>query len=139
MLPQKPYLLRGLYDWIVESDETPQIMVEQLSKSVSGVPAHLLGDKHLVLNISPTATQSLQIGNEYIEFETRFNGESSFVVVDIRAVVAIFSRESQEGMSFTTEKITESASNKDLASKSSADKAQASQKKAPSGGFTLVK
>lgn len=69
-------------------------------QKIAGLPSYLKNSDNIVLNISPTATRSLLIGNEEITFETRFSGQSCSIYLDMSVVLAIFARESQEGMAF---------------------------------------
>ena len=106
---QKPYLLRALYEWMADNHLTPYVVIaEPTAKGhVSGVPAHLLTQETLTLNISPTATKDLHISNEMLQFHTRFGGQSHQVWIAVAAIVAIFDRDSQQGMSFAREALTE--------------------------------
>ncbi|MDO4435408.1 MAG: ClpXP protease specificity-enhancing factor SspB [Cardiobacteriaceae bacterium] len=101
MTDQKPYLLRAIYQWIVDNDCTPYLAIARPDLGwVQGVPEHLLHDEVLVLNISPSATRSLEILDDSIVFETRFSGQSHHVWVGMLAVFSLHTRENQEGMSF---------------------------------------
>lgn len=109
---QKPYLLRAMYEWMVDNQLIPHIVIGEPAKSghVVGVPAHLLEQDNLTLNISPTATQFLSINKNYIEFHARFAGQSHHVLVAIAAVVAIYDRDSQQGLSFSLKALTDNSS-----------------------------
>lgn len=115
---QKPYLLRALYEWMADNHLTPYLVIaEPATKGhVSGVPAHLLEQETLTLNISPTATKDLLIGNEAIEFHTRFAGQSHHVLIATAAVVAIFDRDTQQGLTFAQEALPDTASSPSSAS-----------------------
>ena len=52
MKPQRPYLLRALYDWIVDSGEVPYILVDATVEGVV-VPQEHIQDGKIVLNIGP--------------------------------------------------------------------------------------
>lgn len=111
---QKPYLLRALYEWMADNDLVSYIVVAQPSAKghISGVPDHLLAQDTLTLNISPGATRDLLISNESISFHARFAGKSHYVMIAVAAVVAIFDRDSQQGMSFAMEALPNSAAEK---------------------------
>lgn len=101
MTDRKPYLLRAMYQWIVDNHCTPHLVIAYPDKGwVSGVPKHLLQDDTLVLNISPSAAPDCVIEDKAIYFNTRFGGVSYSVSVAIEAVVALVARENQEGMAF---------------------------------------
>jgi stringent starvation protein B len=57
----------------------------------------------IVLNISFDATSSLKLGNEFIEFKARFAGVARDIQVPIQRVIAIYARESGQGMAFPLE------------------------------------
>ncbi|HEV7165122.1 MAG TPA: ClpXP protease specificity-enhancing factor [Gammaproteobacteria bacterium] len=102
MLPRKPYFLRAMHQWIVDSDSTPYLVVDA---NVAGVeiPPGYAQDGKLVLNVSYSATDGLDIGSEHIEFNARFGGVSRHVRVPMVAVLAIYAHESGQGMLFDAE------------------------------------
>jgi stringent starvation protein B len=102
MTSTRPYLIRAFYEWIVDNDCTPHIVV---NADVLGtdVPREYIDGGQIVLNISMTAVQSLSLGNELINFQARFNGIARMVSIPIRAIMAIYARENGRGMVFTEE------------------------------------
>ena len=99
MTSSRPYLLRAVYEWIVDNDLTPQIVVDARQEQVQ-VPAAYVRDGKIVLNLSAAAVCGLSLGNEWVEFSARFDGAPRDVVVPIRAVLAIMARENGTGISF---------------------------------------
>ncbi len=102
MLSQKPYLIRAFYDWIVDNDWTPYIQVDAQWPGVV-VPEEHVSDGTIVLNIGPMATRNLQLGNDEIRFQARFQGAERVVRFPPGAVLAIFARETGQGMPFPPE------------------------------------
>ena len=102
MKPRRPYLLRGLYDWIVDSGEVPNILVDAEVDGVV-VPTEHVRDGQIVLNISPQAVRNLNLGNEFIMCEGRFSGRSIELVLPIESVRAIYCRDSGQGLAFDDE------------------------------------
>lgn len=102
MKPRRPYLLRGLYDWIVDSGEVPNILVDAEVDGVV-VPIEHVRDGQIVLNISPQAVRNLNLGNEFIMCEGRFSGRSIELVLPIESVRAIYCRDSGQGLAFDDE------------------------------------
>ena len=98
---QKPYLIRALYDWIVDSALTPYLLVDATGDAVH-VPPDFVEDGKIVLNISATAVRSLALENDAIGFDGRFSGSSFAVYVPIGNVLAIYAKESGQGMMFET-------------------------------------
>lgn len=132
MIDKKPYLLRAIYDWLVDNNFTPQIIIANPSGGwVSGVPAQYTEQEQLVLNISPTATKNLTIEKDYIYFDTRFSGTVYSVIVDIVAVAGIFARENNaEGEFFDLS---------DEVFKGKKEKVKSEKKSKSQGGFKFVK
>lgn len=101
MSDQKPYLLRAIYQWLVDNDCTPHLIIAYPNKGwVSGVPEHLLQDEQLVLNISPSASPDCQIENDAVYFSTRFSGQPHRVAVAMPAIAALLARENNQGSWF---------------------------------------
>lgn len=102
MTSRRPYLLRALYDWIVDNGCTPYVMVNAEFNGVE-VPREFVENGKVVLNISPTAVQGLALENEWINFRARFSGRSMPVAVPVKAVIAIYAKENSKGMFFQPE------------------------------------
>ena len=102
MTPSRPYIMRALYDWIVDNDCTPYVLVDA---SLSGVvvPEQYVKDGQIVLNISPSAVVDLNITNEALSFNGRFGGVATDIMVPVVAVVGIYARENGQGMVFEPE------------------------------------
>jgi stringent starvation protein B len=98
----RPYLLRAFYDWIVDNDCIPHILVDATQPGVV-VPQQYIKDGEIVLNVSPNAAMSLQMTNERVMFNGRFGGQPMDVEVPVRAVKAIYARENGQGMAFEPE------------------------------------
>ena len=99
-LSRRPYLLRAMHEWIIDSGHTPHVIVDALRTGVE-VPAAYVKDGKIVLNLSTTATQRLQLTNESIEFDARFAGVVHRVHVPMQAVLGVYARETGEGMVFS--------------------------------------
>jgi len=100
MTSSQPYLIRGIFEWIVDNDLTPYLMVDA-NKRGTVVPEDYLDEKgRIILNISPNATSGLLMTNEEITFSARFSGQSIGIVVPTYSVRAIYARENGQGMMF---------------------------------------
>ncbi|GAB3310755.1 ClpXP protease specificity-enhancing factor [Haliea atlantica] len=102
MNSSRPYIMRALYDWIVDNGCTPYLLVDAQRPGVE-VPVQYVKDGQIVLNISPSAVIELQIGNDWISFNGRFGGTPTDVLVPVGAVVGIYARENGQGMVFEPE------------------------------------
>jgi len=96
---RRPYLLRAMHEWISDSGHTPHVIVDALRAGVE-VPSAYVKDGKIVLNLSMTATQRLQLKNDGIEFDARFAGVAHHVRVPMLAVLGVYARETGEGMIF---------------------------------------
>lgn len=99
MTSTRPYLLRALYDWIVDNDFTPHLLVDATAEQVE-VPEQYVEDNKIVLNITPNAVRDLEIGNEFLSFSARFAGKPQNIIAPITAVMAIYAKENGKGMLF---------------------------------------
>ncbi|MEN9897292.1 MAG: hypothetical protein RLZZ66_941 [Pseudomonadota bacterium] len=95
----KPYLIRAIYEWILDNEFTPHLLVDANHQDAM-VPEQFVQDGQIVLNVRPAAIDALSLGNEAIEFNTRFNGKSTYIYVPIGAVMAIYAKENGKGMVF---------------------------------------
>lgn len=102
MTSLKPYLIRSIYEWIVDNNLTPHLLVDADNKTAI-VPRDFVEDGKIVLNIKPEAIQGLALGNDYIEFNARFSGKPMHIVAPIHSVLAIYARENGKGMIFDTD------------------------------------
>ena len=87
----KPYLLRAIWEWCGDNGFTPYIAVQIDART--RVPREFVRDGQIVLNIGPDASNKLQIGNEFIEFQARFGGVARQLSVPVEQVTAIYARE----------------------------------------------
>jgi stringent starvation protein B len=102
MNSSRPYLVRALYEWIVDNDCTPHMLVNADYRDVR-VPAGFASDGQIVLNVSPSAVRHLHMDNEAVSFEGRFGGVSHSLFVPVGAILGIYARENGQGMVFDLE------------------------------------
>jgi len=102
MTPSRPYLLRGIYDWLIDNEQTPYLLVDAEAEDVI-VPIEHIQDGKIILNISLTATRDLELTNEGVSFNARFGGKPMKVNVPIMATLALYSKENGRGMMFPEE------------------------------------
>lgn len=102
MTPRRPYLLRAFYEWLVENELTPHLVVDAMMQGVR-VPEEYVQDGQIILNVAPRAVGNLEISNEAVTFHARFGGRPHSVIVPIYAVQAIYARENGAGTMFEPE------------------------------------
>jgi stringent starvation protein B len=99
MTSNRPYLIRALYEWIVDNNCTPHLLVNAADAQVI-VPRQFVKDGRIVLNINPSAVRHLVMGNDAIVFSARFGGMAMEVFVPLSAVLGIYAQENGHGMLF---------------------------------------
>lgn len=115
---RRPYLIRAIYDWVLDNGYTPYLLVAAEEPDVE-VPGQYVGDDgKIVMNLSPTAVRGLELGNEMIQFEARFSGTPFNVFIPTGAVLAVYAKETGEGMLFGD---PESASDADMSHAGNSD------------------
>ncbi|MBK5970861.1 MULTISPECIES: ClpXP protease specificity-enhancing factor [Thiorhodovibrio] len=107
MTSNRPYLIRALFEWILDNDMTPHLLVDAMHPNAD-VPRKFVEEGRIVLNIAPTAVKDLMISNEMITFSARFGGVPSVVGLPPAAVLGIYARENGHGMIFPQEEDLES-------------------------------
>jgi stringent starvation protein B len=95
----RPYLLRALYEWIVDNEHIPYIVVDATMPGVVAPPEHVK-DGQITLNIAPHAVQSLSLGNADVRFSARFSGRPWMITIPVMAILAIYDRDTGQGMGF---------------------------------------
>lgn len=102
MNTSRPYLVRALYDWILDNDCTPYVLVDADYTGVE-VPEEYVKDGQIVLNIAPSAVSDILIDNVALQFNARFAGVAREVFVPIGAALGVYARENGQGMLFESE------------------------------------
>jgi len=102
MTSSRPYLLRAIYQWIVDNEMTPYLLVDATAENVH-VPAEHISNGKIILNVSPSAVVGLDMGNDAVVFNARFSGKAMQVTTPVVAILAIYSKENGRGMVFTEE------------------------------------
>ena len=112
MTASKPYLVRALYEWILDNELTPYILVDATADQLL-IPNGIANDGKVVLNVAPQAVKELEMTNEQLSFSARFNGVSENVYCPMSSVLAIYARENGQGMMFPTEDAEDPSSEKE--------------------------
>lgn len=102
MLVQRPYLLKAFYNWIVDSECTPHIIVDATQTGVE-VPQQFVEDGKIVLNIAPKSVMHFSMDDDAVAFNARFSGQPMQVYVPLYAIEGIYARENGAGTMFPEE------------------------------------
>lgn len=98
----KPYLIRSIYDWCIDSGFTPYVSVKVYPEL--DIPSEFVKNGEIILNISANAVHGLIINNEFISFDARFNGVSRKLEIPFNAIRGIFAKEVNQGIAFSPDK-----------------------------------
>ncbi len=99
---RRPYLLRAFYDWLLDNQLTPHLVVDINLQGVQ-VPLEYARAGQIVLNIAPRAVGNLELGNDEVRFNARFGGVPRQVSVPMASILAIYARENGVGTMFEPE------------------------------------
>jgi stringent starvation protein B len=98
----RPYLIRALYDWIVDGGEDPYVVVDCFYPGVEAPETHI-NDGQIVLNLAPRALSGWNMADFGVTFQTRFGGIPTEIILPYGAITAIYGKESGLGMAFGQE------------------------------------
>lgn len=101
IISQLPYFIRAIYEWVVDNNLTPYILVLVNEDDNLVIPQEYVDDGKIILNISPSATADLHIGNDFITFKARFNGVPMDVKVPVDLVITVYAKEIGPTMFFS--------------------------------------
>lgn len=102
MTPSRPYLLRAFYEWLLDNELTPHLLVDANVRMVQ-VPQQYVREGQIVLNIAPNAVVALTMDNDAVSFNARFGGVPHQVYIPMAAVLAVHARENGVGTFFPPE------------------------------------
>lgn len=97
---RRPYLIRALYDWVLDNGLTPHLLVAADAPRVIVPRQFVTEENKITINIAPSAVRGLTLDNDEIAFSARFSGDNFDVCIPPGAVLALYARENGEGMLF---------------------------------------
>ncbi len=100
MNSSRPYLIRAIFEWVVDNGLTPYMLVDATQPNTA-VPERFVEDGKIILNIAPQAVGGLNLGGDAVEFDARFSGVAQHVYVPVSSVKAIYAFENGRGMVFS--------------------------------------
>ncbi len=102
MTSTKPYLFRGIYEWIEDNRLTPYIVVDAAGEGVL-VPQEYVNDGQITLNVSSSSIELYTMDNQVLHFSARFNGLAQELTIPMHFILGIYARENGQGMFFEPE------------------------------------
>jgi stringent starvation protein B len=100
---RRPYLIRATYDWLIDNNLTPHILVDTKVAGVKVPVAHIGKDGRILLNVAPVAIRNLSLGLDVITFNAAFPGLKADIVLPIESIRAIYAIENGQGSMFDAE------------------------------------
>ena len=91
-----------MHEWILDNGCSPYVIVSTTVADVQVPPGHAQNGR-IVLNVSPTAIRNLLMTNDKLEFDGRFGGQAFHISAPIAAVLAVYAKETGQGMAFEAE------------------------------------
>ena len=98
----RPYLIKALYQWILDGDDDPYVVVDYFYPGVE-VPENYVKDGQIVLNLAPRSLTAWSMSQMGLMFKTRFGGVPTDIILPYGAITAIYAKESGLGMAFGQE------------------------------------
>lgn len=139
LTPRRPYMLRAMYDWMVDNQLTPHLLVDAEYPGCD-VPRDFVNDGQIILNISPTAVSKLLMSGDAVQFGARFANAPMQVFIPMGAVVALYARENGVGTVFEPEAYyDELASQLPDSGNQEAEKTEKPKKKSSGSHLRVVK
>ncbi|MBQ2381757.1 MAG: hypothetical protein II291_04210 [Succinivibrio sp.] len=93
----KPYLFNAYYNWIIENEMTPHILVNATYKGVI-VPEGYVTDGSIILSLLPSSIDSFHASSNAISFKARFAGKSEDIYVPYSAIEQLIAVEAQAAL-----------------------------------------
>jgi stringent starvation protein B len=104
MTPKRPYYFRAMYEWILDNQLTPHIVVDTETPDVS-VPPGFSEDGRITLNLAPLAVSGFAMNNEGLEFKASFSGKLMHLYIPMHAIIAIYALENNHCLVFGPDEI----------------------------------
>ena len=105
MTSSRPYLLRAIYEWLLDNNCTPHILVDAHVEGVRVPQQHVNKDGQIVLNMAPSAVSDFFMDLSAVSFSARFGGIANSLYVPTSAILGIYARENGKGMMFEPEEV----------------------------------
>lgn len=106
MKPLRPYIYHAYFNWIVDNNNTPYLLVNAEYANVD-VPDEFVKDGKIVLNLAPRSIGQYVVNDESISFNARFQGMLRDVYIPFGATIALYSQENGDGIMFKKKPITQ--------------------------------
>jgi stringent starvation protein B len=93
------YQIRAVWQFCTDNNLTPYVIVNTNYDDTIQVPKqYITKEGTITLNLSINATSRLDIGDEIVSLSARFNGKSFDIFFPVNSIIAIYSKETLEGI-----------------------------------------
>lgn len=99
LIPKRPYLFRAMYEWILDNNLTPHVVVDTTLPDVQ-VPPNFIEDNKITLNLAPPAVTGFAMNNEALEFKASFGGRLTHLYIPMEAIIVIYALENNHCLVF---------------------------------------
>ena len=89
-----PYIFKAFYDWLIDNEITPHLLVNAETKGVQ-VPTSYVRNGKIILSIASRAVRNFNIGQTGISFYARFSGQEEFIIVPFNAMIDLIAVENE--------------------------------------------
>lgn len=93
----RTHLIKAVYNWIIDHNQTPYLLVDTSKKNISVPEYYIDEDNKVLLNIGHFATKGLKFNNLCLEFNATFDREEILLQISTDAVLELYSSETREG------------------------------------------
>ena len=99
MISFRTTLFNAVYDWILENGYAPYVLADTSFDRVS-VPREYSQNDRIILNTHPRSVEGMIANEEGLSFMARFNGISRPVILPAESILALYARETNQGVAF---------------------------------------
>ncbi|WP_440992654.1 ClpXP protease specificity-enhancing factor SspB [Cysteiniphilum litorale] len=94
----RAYLVEATYDWMIDHDLTPYLLVDTEYEGVILPESHIDEDGKMLLNIAPEAIERFDCDYQFIRFDATFDGEVMSLQIPVEAVLELYAGETAQGL-----------------------------------------
>ncbi|WP_116964780.1 ClpXP protease specificity-enhancing factor SspB [Fastidiosibacter lacustris] len=94
----RAYLIEATYDWMLDHNLTPYLLVDSEYENMILPENHVDEDGKILLNISPEAIEHFGCDDQFVRFDATFDGEMMSLQIPVEAVLELYSGETSQGL-----------------------------------------
>lgn len=94
----RAYLIEATYDWIIDHDLNPYLLVDSEYDDVILPKNHIDEDGKMLLNIAPEAIECFNCNDQFVCFDATFDDEIMSLQIPVEAVLELYAGETTQGL-----------------------------------------